>query len=324
MRSLSGVLPKSRTGAVFLSIVSPVYRAEELVEILVDKILTQIKPLGISYEVILVEDASPDKSWEVICECCAKYPEVRGVRLSRNFGQHYAISAGLSLARGNWVVVMDCDLQDRPSEIPNLLEKAAEGFDVVVARRVMRQDGFFKTLSSKIFYWILGWLTGTDQDPAIANFGIYSCKVVAAINSMPESIRYFPTMVRWVGFRTASLDVKHESRLGGQTSYNLKRLMNLALDICLAYSDKPLRLAVGTGFVISLIGFVFAGLTMVQAFRGEIQVLGYASLIVSLWVLAGLMIFILGVVGLYVGKCFEGVKRRPAFIICEERVGSDG
>jgi dolichol-phosphate mannosyltransferase len=165
----------------------------------------------------------------------------------------------------------------------------------------------------------LGWLTGTPHDPAIANFGIYSAKVIAAINSMPESIRYFPTMVRWVGFRTATLDVEHAARPEGKTSYNLRRLFDLALDICLAYSDKPLRMAVGTGFVVSLIGFIFAGVMVLEAFRGGIQVLGYASLIVSLWVLAGLMIVIMGVVGLYVGKCFEGVKRRPAFIIAEEK-----
>ncbi|MCX6972901.1 MAG: glycosyltransferase family 2 protein [Verrucomicrobia bacterium] len=308
-----------QNGPISLSVVSPVYRAEGLVGKLVAEIRAALEPLGISYEIILVEDASPDKSWEAICECCEKFAEVRGVLLSRNFGQHYAISAGLTLARGDWVVVMDCDLQDRPAEIPRLLQKAAEGYDVVVARRAIRQDGFFKKLSSRLFYGTLGWLTGTNHDPAIANFGIYSAKVIAAINSMPESIRYFPTMVRWVGFRTACLDVEHAARTEGKTSYNLRKLFNLALDICLAYSDKPLRMAVGTGFVVSLIGFVFAGVTVVQAFRGEIQVLGYASLIVSLWVLAGLLIFIMGVVGLYVGKCFEGVKRRPAFIIAEEK-----
>lgn len=308
-------------GMVFLTVVSPVYRAERLVGQLVDEIRSVVEPLGISYEIVLVEDASPDRSWEAVCDCCDKYAEVRGVRLSRNFGQHYAISAGLLLARGNWVVVMDCDLQDRPSEIPRLLAKAQEGYDVVVARRALRQDGFFKKLSSSLFYVTLGWLTGTTHDPAIANFGIYSAKVIAAINSMPESIRYFPTMVRWVGFQSASLDVEHAARPEGKTSYNLKRLLNLALDICLAYSDKPLRMVVGTGFVISFIGFVFAAFTVWQAFRGEIQVLGYASLIVSLWMLSGLLILIMGVVGLYVGKCFEGIKRRPAFIVREEKCG---
>jgi len=319
MRTSNPINPSYPESLVLLSVVSPVYRSECLVEKLVARIRAALEPVGIPFEIILVEDASPDKSWEAICECCEKFAEVRGARLSRNFGQHYAISAGLSLARGDWVIVMDCDLQDRPAEIPRLLLKAKEGYDVVVARRALRQDGLFKKLSSRMFYGALGWLTGTTHDPAIANFGIYSDKVIAAINSMPESIRYFPTMVRWVGFRTATLDVEHAARPEGDTSYNLRRLFNLALDICLAYSDKPLRMVVGTGFAVSFIGFVFAGVTVVQAFRGEILVLGYASLIVSLWVLAGLMIFIMGVVGLYVGKCFEGVKRRPAFIIAEEK-----
>jgi glycosyltransferase involved in cell wall biosynthesis len=300
---------------LFLSVVSPVYRAETLVHELVEKICLSLHPICKDFEIILVEDGSPDASWKAIERVTLEFSEVRGVRLSRNFGQHYAISAGLSLARGEWVVVMDCDLQDQPSEIPKLLEKAKEGYDVVLARRAIRQDGFFKKLSSRLFYGTLAWLTGTKHDPAIANFGVYSSKVIKAINSMPESIRYFPTMVRWVGFQSATLDVEHAARPEGKTSYNLKRLLNLALDICLAYSDKPLRLVVGTGFAISLVGFVFAAVTIVQALRGEILVLGYASLIVSLWLLSGLMIFIIGVVGLYVGKCFEGVKRRPPFII---------
>ena len=178
--------PTHSESPIFLSVVSPVYRAVNLVGKLVNEIRATLEPLGIPFEIILVEDASPDKSWEAICLCCEKFAEVRGVRLSRNFGQHYAISAGLSLARGDWVIVMDCDLQDRPAEIPRLLQKAAEGYDVVVARRALRQDGFFKKLSSQIFYGTLGWLTGTPHDPAIANFGIYSAKVIGAINSMPE------------------------------------------------------------------------------------------------------------------------------------------
>ena len=302
-----------------LSIVVPVYNSEKILPQLVGQLCDVLAGVTEAYEIILVDDGSQDKSWESICKTCSKFLEVRGVRLSRNFGQHYAISAGLSSARGDWVIVMDCDLQDRPEEIPRLLEKVAEGYDVVVARRAMRQDGFLKKLYSRVFYETLGWLTGTVHDPAIANFGIYSAQVIAAINSMPESIRYFPTMVRWVGFRTGSLDVEHAARPEGKSSYNLRKLCNLALDICLAYSDKPLRMAVGMGFVVSSIGFVFAGYTVLKAFRGEIQVLGYASLIISLWVLAGLMIFIMGVVGLYVGKCFEGVKRRPAYIISETR-----
>jgi len=300
-----------------ISIVSPVYRAETLVPRLVDELHKHLEAAGGDYEIILVEDGSPDNSWQAVARACAQSPRVLGLKLSRNFGQHYAISAGLSRARGKWVIVMDCDLQDRPSEIPKLLAKANEGYDVVLARRAVRQDGWWKRTASSLFYGVLGWLTGVKQDPAVANYGAYSGKVIATINSMPETIRYFPTMVRWVGFRTTTIDVEHAGREEGTTSYNLRKLLNLALDICLAYSDKPLRIVVGMGFAVSLIGFVLATVTVVQALRGKIEVLGYASLIVSLWILAGLIIFIVGVVGLYVGKAFEGIKRRPAFIIEE-------
>lgn len=298
-----------------ISIISPVYEAEVLINDLVDQIMKVVTTFNEDFEILLIEDGSKDKSWEEIEKLCLQHNEIKGIRLSRNFGQHHAISAGLTFAQGEWIVVMDCDLQDQPSEIPKLMTKAKEGYDVVLARRVLRQDGLLKKLSSSIFYFLLSWLTGMKHDPTIANFGIYSRKVIDAINSMPESIRYFPTMVRWVGFQTTSISVEHAKRKKGKTSYNFKRLLNLALDICLAYSDKPLRMVVGTGFVISFLGFIFAAITIMQALRGEILVLGYASLIVSTWLLSGLVIFIIGVVGLYVGKCFEGIKRRPSFVV---------
>ena len=212
MKALSKVVQKNRAGAIFLSIVSPVYRAEKLVDRLVDEILIAIKPLGISYEIILVDDGSPDGSWPTIQKAAFRYAPVTGVRLSRNFGQHYAISAGLQKARGRWVVVMDCDLQDQPSEISKLLQKANEGYDVVLARRAKRKDPWRQRLGSRLFYGLLAWLTGTRQDSAVGNFGVYSDRVIAAINSMPEAIRYFPTMVRWVGFRTTCFDVVHAAR----------------------------------------------------------------------------------------------------------------
>ncbi len=302
---------------VEISVVSPVYRAEGLVQELVAQLREQLGKITSHYEIILVEDRSPDGSWEEIKKLCALYPEVVGMRLSRNFGQHYAISAGLAKTKGEWVVVMDCDLQDQPSEISKLMTEAKKGYDIVLARRAMRQDRWFKRTFSKFFYCVLGYLTGTEQDPAIANFGVYNRKVIAAINAMPESIRYFPTMVRWVGFHSTKIDVTHAKRPEGKTSYSFKKLLNLALDICLVSSDKPLRLVVKTGFLISLVGFVFAIYTLTLALRGEIQVLGYASLIVSVWGLSGLVIIIVGVVGLYVGKSFEGIKSRPAFIVDE-------
>jgi glycosyltransferase involved in cell wall biosynthesis len=304
-------------GEPFISVVSPVYRAEELVHSLLERLHTVLGSLGKPYEIILVEDRSPDKSWDAILRASRSSANVRAFRLSRNFGQHYAISAGLHFARGRWVVVMDCDLQDQPEEIPKMLEKAESGFEIVLGRRAERQDSLMKRLSSRAFYGVLGYLTGHAQDPAIANFGVYDRRVIAAINSMPETIRYFPTMVRWTGFTSCSLDICHAPRMVGKSSYNLQRLLRLALDICLVNSDKPLRLMVGTGFLVSGVGFCFAAYTAFKAVRGEISVLGYASVMVSLWLLAGLIIVLVGVVGLYVGKCFECVKQRPPFIVAE-------
>jgi len=304
----------------FLSIVSPVYRAEKVLPELVNRIESAVSQITSDYEIILVEDASPDHSWAVIEQIATANLRIKGLKLSRNFGQHYAITAGLDQAKGDWIVVMDCDLQDRPEEIPALFAKAQNGFDVVLARRANRQDGFLKRLSSKLFYRTLAWLTGSHQDETIANFGIYHQRVIREIISMRESIRYFPTMVRWVGFRQTTIDVIHAANEERGSSYNFKRLFNLALDIMLAYSDKPIRLTVKLGLLVALTGFLFAIFTLIRYLQGDIIVAGYASLIISLWMLTGFLLVTLGMVGLYVGKTFEGVKKRPIYIV-EKRVG---
>ncbi|ROM78186.1 glycosyltransferase [Pseudomonas brassicacearum] len=300
-----------------ISVVIPVYQAESLVDELLNQLTVTLNGITTQYEIILVEDRSPDNSWLAIQKARKSYPNVKAVRLSRNFGQHHAISAGLSLAQGRWVVVMDCDLQDQPSEIPKLYEEAQKGFDIVLARRAVRQDNWLKRLSSRIFYGTLGYLTGVEQDATVANFGIYNKKVIAAINQMSESIRYFPTMVRWVGFKSTKLDVVHAARPEGKTSYNFKRLLNLSLDICLANSEKPIRLTIKLGLLVAFTGFIYAAYTAIRAIMGEIPILGYASILVSVWVLSGLMICIMGVIGLYVGKSFEGIKNRPLYLIDE-------
>lgn len=301
----------------FISVVSPVYRAEKLIKPLVDRLTTVLEQITPTFEIILVDDCGPDNSWDRIVEQSARDPRIKGVKLSRNFGQHYAITAGLDTCQGDWVVVMDCDLQDQPEEILKLYRKAIEGYDVVLARRYDRRDNFLKKLSSKLFYNSLGYLTGSKQDNTIANFGIYSRRVINAICTLRESIRYFPTMVKWVGFKSTAINIEHAERTEGKSSYNLKRLLNLALDIILAYSDKPLRITIKIGVFISFLSFLAALYMLYRALIGKVEVSGYASLIVSIWFLSGLIISILGIVGLYIGKIFEGVKARPVYIISE-------
>jgi glycosyltransferase involved in cell wall biosynthesis len=298
------------------SVVSPIYGAENLIDELVLRIQTSIEQLTQNYEIILVDDCGPDNSWTHIQAQAARDPRVRGLRLSRNFGQHKAITAGLDHAKGEWIVVMDCDLQDQPEEIPALYQYAqSHGYDLVFGRRVERQDSWLKRMGSRAFYRVLSYLTETKQDPAIANFGIYHRKVILAVLAMRESIRYFPTMVRWVGFRAGSLDVAHAERTEGVSSYNLRRLINLALDIILAYSDKPLRLIVKLGLAISVGAFIMVFVTIIRYLFGHAWASGYISLIVSIWFFAGLVLSVLGMVGLYIGKTFEQVKKRPIYLI---------
>jgi dolichol-phosphate mannosyltransferase len=255
--------------------------------------------------------------WEIVSDICNTDKKVIGLNLSRNFGQHYAINAGLSIGKGKWFVVMDGDLQDQPEEIPALLSRAKEGFDIVYARRTNRQDSYIKKLSSKIFYKTLAYLTNTQQDSEIANFGIYSKKVINAILSMNDYMRYFPTMVKWVGFRSDAITVNHAAR-DGKSGYSFKALINLSLNTILSFSDKPLRLTIKLGISISILSFASAIFTLYRSLSHQIMVSGYSSLIISIWFLSGIMITLIGVTGLYIGRIFDQVKNRPNFIISEK------
>ncbi len=298
-----------------LSVVSPVYKAENIIDELVCRLTIVLNEITPDYEIILVDDCGFDNSWKKIEEHSYRDKRVKGIKLSRNFGQHYAITAGLDYSKGSWVIVMDCDLQDRPDEIINLYNESQKGFDIVFARRVQRQDSFIKRKTSQLFYSIFAYLSGLEQDGTIANFGIYSRKVIDSINLIREPMRAFSPMAKWVGFTATSINVVHAERFEGTTTYNWNKLINLALDIAIAYSDKPLKLVIKLGLGISFLSVLYILYILIAYSLGKITVSGYTSLIVSLWLLSGLTIFILGIIGLYLGKTFEGVKNRPLYLI---------
>ncbi|MDR1984470.1 MAG: glycosyltransferase family 2 protein [Prevotellaceae bacterium] len=301
-----------------ISIVSPVYRAEKIVSELVKQLHENVSTITDNYEIILVNDGSPDNSWQVIVEECAKDKKVKGINLSRNFGQHYAITAGLSYAKGEWIVVMDCDLQDRPDEIPNLYIKAQEGWDIVQARRKERQDGFVKRLSSSAFHSLYSYLSGIKTDKAIANFGIYNQKVIEEYKKMKESSRSFPSLIEYLGFKKTVIDVKHAERFEGKTSYSLSKLLHLTTDVILSNSNKPLKLTVKLGFYISALSFLLALYNVFAHIAGIIGVPGYTTTIFSIWFVGGLILFVLGIIGLYIGRIFEQVKERQLFVVRDE------
>ena len=298
-----------------LSIVSPVYQAESIIPLLVERIEKAVSKITADYEVILVEDGGPDHSWEVIESIAASHPKIKGVKLSRNFGQHPAIMAGLSQAKGEWVVVMDCDLQDQPEEIHKLFNKALEGNDVVFAKRHNRKDGFIKKKFSKLFSMIFNYLAGTKFDNEIANFGIYHKKVIVSVLNIGDYIKSFPLFVYFSGFKSTAILVEHASRESGTTSYTFSKLISLAFNTIISYSNKPLKIFVKFGMLISLLSIIGGIVNLALYFDGKIKVSGYSSIIISIWFLSGIIITVIGVVGIYVGKVFEQTKNRPAFII---------
>lgn len=288
-----------------------------MLEMLVSRCEAAVSAITDDYEIILVNDHSPDNSWEKIEEICKHNKKVVGVDLSRNFGQLPAVSAGLRVSKGDWVVVMDCDLQDRPEEIPNLYRKAQEGWDIVYARRFQRQDKFLKRMSGVIYHAVYDYLVGYKTDSAIGNFSICRRNVIDEFCKVPDQCRSFNSLIHYLGFRTTSVDVVHASRAEGTSSYTLAKLLKLAFENCIANSNKPLKLTVNLGITMSVVSFLLAAYNIVAKIVGIISVSGFTTTVFSIWFVGGLLLFVLGILGLYIGKIYDQVKGRPYVVIRE-------
>lgn len=301
-----------------ISVVIPVYKAEGCLIELYRRLSSALQGITSDFEIILVEDCGGDRSWQIIRDLAVSDKRVKGIQFSRNFGQHYGITAGLDHCTGRWVVVMDCDLQDQPEEIPRLYRKALEDYDVVYARRVVRQDNWMKRASSKLFYVVFDYLTEQKSDPAIANFGIYSRKVVDNYCRMRESVRAFPLFVRWLGFPSASINVAHAPRFSGVSSYDLRKLLVLAVHAIVAQSNRPLRLSIQFGFFMAGCSLLAAIFYIIRYFLYSVPVAGWTSVIVSIYFLAGLFFVNTGFIGLYIGRIYDEVKGRPLYVMREQ------
>ncbi len=300
---------------VKLSIVSSIYNTGDIVEELVRQVTEVMAGMTDDFEIVLVDDGSPDGAWPILEKLAVGDRRIRAIKLTRNFGQHRALAAGLDVCSGEYVVVMDSDLQDQPKEIVRLYNTAQEGYPVVRARRTGRTDAIYRRVASRIFYWLMRILSGLKADHTIANFGIYHRTVIDEVNRMQENDRFLPMVIHWGGFRTKCIDVPHGIRREGKSGYSLGKLLRLAFNITLTYSDKPLRYAIKAGFVICSISFLFGLYTLVEYMRGKILVMGYTSIILSIWFMGGVILFTLGMVGVYVGRTFEEAKGRPRYII---------
>lgn len=298
----------------YLSIVAPIYNEQGTISEYVKRVEKNLLQIS-SYKIMLIDDGSTDDSWRVIEEICNSNKNVVGIKLSRNFGQHYAITAGLYHTNSEWVVVMDTDLQDRPEVIPDLINKTKEGYDVVFVRRLARPESFIYLVLQKFFYIVLSSLSGLKLDSTQANFSIINRKVVEAFKKFPEQSRFYGSTIFWLGFKRTSINANHGKRYHGSSSYNIKKRFKLASEIILAFSDRPLKLAIYLGFIFSAFSLMFLLFITSRALFNEFEVLGWASLIASLYLIGGIILMFLGIIGIYIAKIFSEAKSRPLFVV---------
>lgn len=302
---------------MILSIISPVYKAELIVDELVRRIIEEAEKITSDFEIILVEDGSPDNCWQKIQENCNKDKRVKGVKLSRNFGQHFAISAGLENSTGDYVVLMDCDLQDDPSYFEELIAKANEGNKIVYTYKKERKHGFFKNLKAKCFYAIFNFLVDNKNNQASENIGSYSLLTREVVNEyvkLGDYKRHYLMLLRWLGFQSAYIEIEHHKRFEGKSSYNFKKLMIHAIDGITSQSDKLLRLTASFGFIMALFSILSAVGIIIRYLITPFQA-GWASLMVLTLFVGGMIILSVGICGIYIGRIFEQTKMRPQYIV---------
>ena len=305
-----------------ISVVVPVYGCRAALRELTERVAKTVSSIADDYEIILVNDACPQNSWEVIEQLCREDQHVVGIEMARNFGQIKAITAGLDRSSGDWVVVMDCDLQDRPEEIVTLYNKAMEGYDAVFAKRQGRKDSGLKVFVSKMFYKLYSYVSDGHYDPAVCNFSIISRQVADAYCSMRELHRAYVIYIKWLGFRQTEIEIPADPRKEGKSSYNLKKRLRMAADILTSQSDKILRLFVRFGFLVSFVSLIAIIVLVIRYFTLSI-VPGWSSMIVTMFFLGGLIIASLGVVGIYVGNIFMQSKQRPLYVVRTVLNGKD-
>lgn len=301
-----------------LSIVIPLYDEEKGIPELSARLTTVIDSLETTAEIIFVDDGSRDGTGELLAALSQKDPRFKVVRLSRNFGHQVAITAGLHHTSGRAIVAMDGDLQDPPEVIPRLVQQWREGFDVVYAIREKREDErWHKRTAKSLFYRLLAKMADVQIPVEVGDFRLADRRVVDIFKRMPEHNPYVRGMFSWIGFRQTGVHYRRDERYAGQSKYPLTKLVKLALDGIIGFSDLPLRLALSMGFFMATAAFLLGIGAIVSKLSGIYIVPGWASLVVVISFLGGIQLAVLGAVGLYVGRIYEEVKNRPLYLVDE-------
>jgi glycosyltransferase involved in cell wall biosynthesis len=297
-----------------LSVVVPVYGCRHCLEHLHERLTLVLDDLVDSHELVLVDDRCEDGAWDEIERLVEIDPAVRGVRLSRNFGQHAAITAGLSKSRGVHVVVMDCDLQDPPEDIPRLYAKALEGHDIVFGWRTRKPTKLTRRMLASLYFHMLSFFTRTKVEGQYGTFSVISRKVVEAFLELQDNDRHYLMLLDWLGFDRIAVDYTPAHRYEGESSYSFAKLIEHALDGVFFQTTVLLRWIVYLGFCVASLGGAFATYLLVARFVGHVYP-GWTSIAVLTLVLSGFIILSTGITGLYIGKVFEQSRSRPIFVI---------
>jgi len=305
---------KGRQG---ISIVIPVYRSEQTLPILMERLERVVNRLDEVYEVVFVCDGSPDKSWDVICQLQEKFPFVRGILLMRNYGQHNALLAGIRSTVGRIIVTLDDDLQNPPEEIPQLLEALKRGFDVVYGAREKEQNGIVRNLSSRLVKQLTRVFLQIPTATSITSFRAFRAHLVDAFDFQQGSCVFVDALLCWGTHKIGSVPVSHIKRQQGRSNYSIPGLVSHAVNLVTSFSTVPLRLSSLLGFVTTSVGVVFFIIVIVAFFWNGRQVPGFTFLAAALTLFAGVQLFVLGIVGEYLARIHTKLMGAPAYLIKE-------
>ena len=306
----------ARSGSFFLSLVVPMYNEEQNLDMFFSRVLAVLAKLTPEYEIMCINDGSTDTTLEKLLEYRRNNSAIKIINLSRNFGKERALTAGLDYARGDVVVPIDADLQDPPELIEELMHKWREGYDVVYAtRRVRRGESLMRRAITAVFYILLNKLSDIPIPRDTGDFRLMDKKVVKALCQLPESGRFMKGLFSWVGFKQTSVMYDRQPRYAGKTSWNYWKLWNFSLDGFTSFSFLPVRIWSYVGFCISLLSIIYAVFLILSVLIKGIDVPGYASLMVVILFLGGMILVSLGIQGEYIGRIFNEVKKRPLYFV---------
>jgi glycosyltransferase involved in cell wall biosynthesis len=302
-----------------ISVVAPVYnQTTETLLVLTQRLSASISPITEDFEIILIDDGSLNDAWAKIRDIATHNRHVKGLRLARNFGQHVAITVGLDHANGDWVVVMDADLQDRPEVIPELYAKAQEGFDVVFVNRVRRFEPIVYRTIAAAFYLVLNILSGEKYNRRQTNFSIVSTNAVRAFRSVRDPTRFYGGILRWVGFKHGSISAQPGARPAGTSSYSMIRRARFAFDLIVGFSTRLLYISVAFGLLMAIASFVMAGFIVAEKLLNpDYPLPGWPSVMTAVVFTAGVTNVAIGLLGIYIAKILEQTKDRPLYIVAD-------